>query len=66
MSGDDNRKPENDKVDDPEQEAPAHTANGEETDDDEDANINNIHAYACLQAPDPWRGYELRGIAWWG
>src|ERR671912_3046266 len=49
MSGDNDREPECDQVDNPEQETPAHTANGEETDDDEDDNISNIHMRACLQ-----------------
>ena len=63
MSGDNDREPEGDQVDNPEQETPAHTANGEETDDDEDDNISNIHVRACLQLRLTRRVYELRGIA---
>jgi len=61
MSGDNDRKPEYDKVDKPQKETPTHTSNSKKTDDDEDGNIHNIHAYPCLRVSHPGR-IELREI----
>ena len=50
---DNDRQSKGHEIDQPQEEPSAHTADGEETDDDEDDNINRIQLRECLHVPDP-------------